>query len=161
MPMPVRALWQAASEEERTLAHTTASAILRTWLGKASREEVANELSLSAVRVWQLSQQAVCGLVVGCLRQPRFRGRPPQRLSEAGVSELKKKIASLERELDASKRLIELLRAMPARSGEAIPPSGEVAVGATGGRQRGGRRPASADAGPGGGAGKEPRHEAR
>jgi hypothetical protein len=119
---------------------------------------VAKELSLSAVRVWQLSQQAVCGLVVGCLRQPRFRGRPPQRLSEQGVSELKKKIARLERELDASRRLIELLRAMPARAGEEDPPGGEVAGGATAERKRG-RRAAAALAAPGGGAGKEPRDE--
>jgi hypothetical protein len=153
--MPVRALWQAASEEERRLAHTTASAILRTWLGKATRDEVAKELSLSAVRVWQLSQQAVCGLVVGCLRQPRFRGRPPQRLSEEGVSELRKKIALLEREQDASRRLIELLRAMPGQP-EAPRPSGELAHGAAagGGAQRG-RRPAAALPAPGGGAGKE------
>jgi hypothetical protein len=131
-------------------------------LGKASRDEVAKELSLSAVRVWQLSQQAVCGLVVGCLRQPRYRGRPPQRVSEEGVSELRKKIAFLERELDASKRLIELLRAMPGQRGEEALPSGELAhgaAGAGGGRAR--RRTPAADAAPGGGAGKEARDEAR
>lgn len=88
-------------------------AILKSWLGKAKREEMAKELGLSGVRFWQLSQQAVSGLVVGCLRQPRFRGRPPKTISEEGAGALAKRIAVLERELDASRRLIEVLKELP------------------------------------------------
>jgi hypothetical protein len=117
MPLPIRALWQGASEEQRAVAHRTATAILRTWLGKARREEAARELGLSAIRLWQLSQQAVCGLVVGCLRQPRFRGRPPATLPGLGPQEsvgaLKRRIAVLERELSGSQRLLEVLRELP------------------------------------------------
>jgi hypothetical protein len=91
-------------------------AILSTWLGKTTREAAAKDLSLSAVRFWQLSQQAVCGLVVGCLRQPRYRGRPPKGgfgPEAEGVGALRKKIAELERELDGSRRLIEVMKDLP------------------------------------------------
>lgn len=124
MPLPLRALWNLASEEERARAHRTAAAILATWLGKTRREEAASELGLSAVRLWQLSQQAVCGLVVGCLRQPRFRGGRPKEgggLFGEGVGVLRKKIEDLERELDASRRLVDVMKDLPghrARAGE-------------------------------------------
>jgi hypothetical protein len=108
-------------------------AILKTWLGKSRREEAARELGLSGVRFWQLSQQAVSGLVVGCLRQPRFRGRPPAYVSEEGVGALRKKIATLEREVESSRRLIEVLRELPghreaaARAGAERPGDGKRA----------------------------------
>src|SRR5262245_5670937 len=92
MPVPLKVLWRGASPAQQEAAHKTAVAILRTWLGKTKREEAARELGLSGVRFWQLSQQAVSGLVVGCLRQPRFRGRPPAHVSEEGAGALKKKI---------------------------------------------------------------------
>jgi hypothetical protein len=116
MPLPVKALWQSASEEQQGIAHKTATAILSTWLGKSSREAAAKALSLSAVRFWQLSQQAVCGLVVGCLRQPRYRGRPPKGgygPEGEGVGALRKRIAELERELDGARRLIEVMKDLP------------------------------------------------
>jgi hypothetical protein len=116
MPWPVRSLWEGASEEEKARAHRTATAILSTWLGKSSREEAAKALSLSGVRFWQLSQQAVCGLVVGCLRQPRHRGRAPRTAfgaAEEGLGALRRRIAGLERELDGSRRLIEVLKDLP------------------------------------------------
>src|SRR5688572_20600039 len=70
MPVPLKVLWRGASPSQQEAAHRTAVAVLKTWLGKARREEAAKELGLSGVRFWQLSQQAVSGLVVGCLRQP-------------------------------------------------------------------------------------------
>ena len=123
MPLPIKTLWEAATDEQRTMAHRTATAILSTWLGRTSREAAAKELGLSAIRLWQLSQQATCGLVVGCLRQPRFRGRPPKDALHAGVegtSALRKKIMVLERELDASRRLIEVMRDLPGNRGRAL-----------------------------------------
>jgi hypothetical protein len=127
MPWPVRALWQAATAEEQARAHATATTILRTWLGRVTREEAARELALSGVRFWQLSQQAVCGLVVGCLRQPRFRPRkgegPPTQEATQGVGVLRERIRVLEGELEGSRRLIEVLRTLPGRS-EPTAPSG-------------------------------------
>jgi hypothetical protein len=129
MPLPIKTLWEAASEEQRTIAHRTATAILSTWLGKTSREAAAKELGLSAIRLWQLSQQATCGLVVGCLRQPRFRGRPPADALHPGfegAGMLRKKILLLERELDASRRLIEVMRDLPGNRGRALAPESEA-----------------------------------
>ena len=158
MPLPVKALWQGASEEEKAIAHKTATAILKTWLGKSSRDEAAKDLGLSGVRLWQLSQQAVCGLVVGCLRQPRFRGRPPAGgygALEEGVGALRKKITLLERELDGSKRLIEVMKDLPGHreASSATGAEGAMAHGRPGGSARAGRVAGAADrttaAGPG------------
>jgi hypothetical protein len=139
MPLPVRALWQAASEEQRAVAHRTATAILATWLGRRRREEAAKDLGLSAIRFWQLSQQAVCGLVVGCLRQPRFRGRPPAGgygMSAEGVGVLRKRILELERELDGSRRLIEVMKDLPGNRGRASSPEDATGHGRGGGTVR-------------------------
>jgi hypothetical protein len=136
MPLPLRALWQLASDEERSRAHRTATAILSTWLGKTRREEAAKDLGLSAVRLWQLSQQAVCGLVVGCLVQPRYRGRPSKEgggLFGEGVGVLRKRIQDLERELDASRRLVEVMRDLPGNRDRA---NGEAGHGRSRGRRR-------------------------
>jgi len=115
MPLPVRALWASASLEDQTRAHQTAKAILRTWLGKATREEAAKEIGLSPLRFWQLSQQAVAGLVAGLLKQPRFRrALSAEGPVEESVGVLRKRIATLERELDGAKRLIGLLKELPA-----------------------------------------------
>lgn len=125
MPAPVRALWLGASEEQRARAHTTAATILKTWLGRATREEAAKELGLSSIRLWQLSQQAVCGLVVGCLRQPRFRGPARSPLpGEEGLGVLRQKISRLERELDGAQRLISLLKDLPGQREVASVPEG-------------------------------------
>jgi hypothetical protein len=146
MPWPVRALWQTANEEEQKRAHETATAILRTWLGQTTREEAAKELSLSGVRFWQLSQQAVCGLVVGCLRQPRFRPRrgegAPTGPSTEGLGVLRQRISVLEKELDSARRLIEVLRTLPARREEASASSAEPRRGR--GTRRGRRGEAAA-----------------
>lgn len=151
MPLPLKALWEWASEEQRGAAHQRATAIIATWLGKTSREAAAKELGLSAVRLWQLSQQAVCGLVVGCLKQPRFRGRPPKGGYELGgesVGALKQRIADLERELDASRRMIEVLKALPGNSGRALATGSKTGDGQVQARGEGGgrrRRSAGAD----------------
>lgn len=114
-PLPVRALWRAASEEERMAAHKTAVAVLSTWLGKMRREEAARTLGLTPIRFWQLSQQAVSGLVAGCLKQPRFRGRVPAGgfYAHEGVGAMRLKIKGLERELEGARRLIEVLKELP------------------------------------------------
>ena len=146
MPRPVKALWAAATPEAQARAHRAATAILRTWLGKATREEAARELGLSPLRFWQLSQQAVAGLVAGLLKQPRFRGGVgPAEPAEEGVGVLRRKMAALEKELDGAKRLIALLKELPAPRAAGPAPGGEVADGRT--RRRRARAPAGAPAG--------------
>jgi hypothetical protein len=114
MPAPIRSLWLWASEEEEKAAHHAASVILEAWLGKTSREEAAAKLSMPPLRFWQLSQQAVAGMVAGCLRQPRAkRGRPRCLEPTASFGASTKRIEDLERELSAAKSLIAILRELP------------------------------------------------
>jgi hypothetical protein len=149
LPRSFTALWQSASEEERVKAHQTATTVLKAWLGKTSREEAAQELGLTGLRFWQLSQQAVAGLVAGCLRQPRFRGRADLGPEAEPVSELKRRIHVLEREVEAGRRLIGLLRDLPGHR--------EAAAGASREVRRGVRGSGADD----GGAAKEPGRAAR
>ena len=113
----VKALWQEASEEERTKAHEIGMLILETWLGKKSRKDAATELGLPVLRFWQLSQQAVSGMLAGLLIQPRTRRSPalPKPAPEDDPVELRKEIAKLERELKSSQDLIEVLKLIPGR----------------------------------------------
>lgn len=153
MPLPVRALWAGATPQAQEAAHRAATAVLRAWLGKASREEAAEELGLTPLRFWQLSQQAVAGLMAGLLHQPRFRGRvvPGSGLEAESVGVLRRRITSLERELDGARRLIGLLRQLPVprAAGPASPEAGDGRIR----RRRGGGPAAGAvDAGAGEGA---------
>lgn len=66
--IPVRGLWEQASEAERTSAHRSCMAILEYWLGKSSKAQIAARLEVPPLRVWQLSQQALSGMLAGLLR---------------------------------------------------------------------------------------------
>ncbi len=163
MPRPVKALWAAATPEAQARAHRAATAILRTWLGKATREEAAKELELTPLRFWQLSQQAVAGLVAGLLHQPRFRGGGAL-LGDAPAEEsagvLRRRITTLERELDGARRLIGLLKELPTPR-VATPASGTEAGDGGKRRRRDGRAAAGAvDAGAGVGPRRETDHGA-
>jgi hypothetical protein len=112
MPVPVRALWEQATEEERKRAHETCAQILELWVGKSTKAEAAARLKVAPLRVWQLSQQALAGMVAGLLKQPRSR-----RGAERGPDEptaLRKRLSQLEREAQAKDSLIALLRELPA-----------------------------------------------
>ena len=113
----VKALWEQASEADRQRAHRYGTAILETWLGKKSRKDAAKDLGLPVLRVWQLSQQAVSGMLAGLLTQPRQRRSPdmPKPPPENDPAMLKKKIAKLERELEIANELIEVLKLVPDR----------------------------------------------
>ncbi len=114
MPVPVRALWNLATEEERKRAHRTCASILEYWLGRRSKTEVMARLELPALRVWQLSQQALAGMLAGLLKQPRTRGRPAMpRDPESDPKLLRKRIEQLERELNLAQDVIKLLREFP------------------------------------------------
>ena len=65
------------------------------------------------LRIWQLSQQALSGLVAGLLIQPKARKASPAAPLEESPWKLKAKIAKLEREVVSLKSLVDLLRAFP------------------------------------------------
>lgn len=112
---PVRGLWEAAPKELKEEAHQTSMLILAYWLGKKSKLQVAEELKVKPLRVWQLSQLALSGMLAGLLPQPRkrvptalFEGRP-----EESPAALKRRIVKLETELSRTEDLVRVLRTAP------------------------------------------------
>jgi len=83
------------------------------WLGRKSRSQVAAELSLPPLRVWQLSQAALAGMLAGLLKQPRGRGLGTSGPSEEDPRALKKRIAALEQENETLRTLVEVLKTLP------------------------------------------------
>ena len=112
MPRSVGALWEGASPEEKARAHRSCVAILSMWLGRKTRAAVAQELELPPLRVWQMSQSALSGMLAGLLKQPRGRSARPEP-SEEDPRALKKRIAELEAENDSLRTLVEILRNLP------------------------------------------------
>jgi hypothetical protein len=113
LPVPVKGLWEAASETERQKAHQTGVAILEMWLGQATKKETAARLDVPVLRVWQLSQQALSGLVAGLLKQPRSRGAIKNPIDQQAPWKLRKEIAKLQKEVDSLRSLVDLLRDFP------------------------------------------------
>jgi hypothetical protein len=128
-PRGVRELWSAASREEQEQAHRSCTQILAMWLGKRRREEVSLELSIPPLRVWQLSQQALAGMLAGLLHQPRPRRRREETTMDPIKNDLRaqaKRIAELERLLADREDLIRLLSCLPkprAEPSESVPPT--------------------------------------
>jgi hypothetical protein len=121
----VRMLWQEATSEEQLQAHRLSMAVLEYWLGKASKSEIARRLEIPPLRVWQLSQMALSGMLAGLLRQPRTRprGRPstPPASPEDDPRILKQQIRELERKLARTEDLVRVLRDLPWASKPAEP----------------------------------------
>ena len=115
-PEPVKALWDSATEEEKQKAHQAAVAILENWMGQSTQKEVAEKLGVPPLRVWQMSRQALVGLVAGLLKQPKARRsqQQPALPPEEDPNLLRKKIASLEKDLYMMKDLVGLLKEFPA-----------------------------------------------
>ena len=116
-PWPVRSLWEAATEEERRRAHATCTAMLELWLGKATKREISERLQLPPLRLWQMSQQALAGMVAGLLKQPR---RPPSgepsgepSMPERDWKKLKRENEDLSRQNEQLAGLIAILRDLP------------------------------------------------
>ena len=109
-------LWKQASDEERRRAHLVCVGILEYWLGKKSKGETARELEVPLLRVWQLSQAALSGMLAGLLKQPRAHpGRPPSWSGEPAddPKRLRKRIAELELALSRTEDLVRVLRTAP------------------------------------------------
>ena len=100
-PRGVRELWTSATSEEQRQAHQACTQILALWLGKRRRAEVAAELSIPPLRVWQMSQQALSGMLAGLLHQPRPRRRALEATMEQDDDprKLRKLLAEKERQL--------------------------------------------------------------
>jgi len=111
----VREIWKRSSLEERQAAHKKGTLLLSMWLGRKSKAEIASELALPPLRVWQLSQMALSGMLAGLLKQPRRRrGKEAASMeSEESPSQLKQRIAKLEQENRDLKEVLELIRMMP------------------------------------------------
>src|SRR5258705_13707415 len=73
------------------------------------------ELELPSRRLWQLSQQALSGMLAGLLKQPRTRvkGGLMPITPEDDPRILRKRIAELEKELGTVNRINEVLRMLP------------------------------------------------
>ena len=113
--IPVRGLWEQASTEEKRKAHATCMAILEYWLGKATKIQVAERLEVPPLRVWQLSQQALSGMLAGLLRQPRTRRKVsvPPATPEEDPKLLKRRVVELERKLAHTEDLVRVLKDLP------------------------------------------------
>lgn len=120
--VPVRALWDWATPEQREKAHQSAAVLMEYWMGRVSKGEVATRLSVPQLRVWQLSQAAISGMVAGLLTQPKTRakGAPPMN-PEEDPKKLQKKIAELQKHIAMQDRLISVLREMPGCRDASIP----------------------------------------
>jgi len=113
----VRPLWEQASDEERQRAHRYAMAILESWVGRASWDETAERLGLPPVRVHQLSQQAVSGMLAGLLKQPRRRRKVVPSADPVAPEDdpvrLRKRIGELEAKLARTEDLVRVLQEFP------------------------------------------------
>ena len=122
--LPVKSLLQQASPEEQQRAHRMATEILATWLGHKTRSEVAKELGLPVVRMKQISEAALAGMVAGLLKQPPPRAKGPTP-PEENPHKLRQEIDELRKETRTLKELVTLLRDLPANKALAKPPREE------------------------------------
>jgi hypothetical protein len=112
-PIPVRALWETASIEQKEKAHQTGVAILEYWTGRITKTEVATRLGIPQLRVWQLAQQATSGMLAGLLIQPKTRVKGLIMDPAEDPKILRKRIADLEATIRHQDLLISVLRTMP------------------------------------------------
>jgi hypothetical protein len=132
---PIKAIWDQATEEERKKARELVTELLGYWLGQQSKAELAQRLSVPPIRVWQMSQRAMAGMVAAMLRPPSGRrGRMPKLDPE--VKELRKRIAELEHANELLTRLVRLLRTMPGNEHRELPKEERRAKRASGRRKK-------------------------
>ena len=117
-PWPVRAIWELATEQDRQEAYQMGVQILEHWLGRMSRKALAEKLNLPPLRVWQLSQQALSGMVVALMSQPKRppQGTPlpsPKRPELEELKDLRKEVNRLREEKKTLEDLLVLLKDMP------------------------------------------------
>ena len=130
-PWPVRAIWELASETERQEAHKSGVLMLEHWLGRMTRKDLGTKLNLPPLRVWQMSQQALAGMVVGLMAQPKRppKGTPMQNQSKHQdkdeLKNLRKRVTELEQDNRVLKELLDLLKDMPNQTAAPSAPKGK------------------------------------
>jgi hypothetical protein len=115
-PWPVRAIWETASPEERKKGHELGVLMLEHWLGRVSRKDLAEKLNLPPLRVWQMSQQALSGMVVALMKQPKLPMKgtpPPSEIPKEDTKALYRKIDDLQREKQVLADLVDLMKDLP------------------------------------------------
>jgi hypothetical protein len=122
-PYPVRAIWELAQETERQEAHKMGILMLEHWLGRMTRKQLGEQLQLPPLRVWQMSQQALAGMVVGLMAQPKRppKGTPmqgPMKTDREEMKALKKENQALKDENRVLQELLDVLKDMPISSAE-------------------------------------------
>jgi hypothetical protein len=117
---PISAILGSASAEEMQKARLLANELLGYWLGHESKAALARRLSVPPIRVWQLSQRAMTGMLAALLRPPTGRRGAMPRI-DPEVRLLRKRVMELEAETSLQRRLIELLRTMPGNETRDLP----------------------------------------
>jgi len=125
--VPVRTLWKTASPEEQRRAHRWCAVILEYWLGRITKQGASEKLALPVLRIWQISQMALSGMLAGLLEQPRWRGEDPMPRSSQSreIQALRKENRELQDKLQRTEDLVRLLRDLPL-SQAFLPPPGET-----------------------------------
>ena len=134
----VKELWRQASDEERERAHVTCASVLEYWLGKTTKTELAERLGVRPLRVWQLSQMAVSGMLAGLLKQPRGRGAKAVGGPQDDIKALRKENEELREKLRSTEELVRILRDFPANRGA---PAGAITNSARGSKSRSKKKP--------------------
>lgn len=118
VPSGVRDLWEQTAPEVREQARRRAMVLLEYWSGRKTKAESAAELHLPPVRIWQLTQAGLSGMVVGLVKQPRRKRGPPMKSAEEKeISRLRKVNEAQERRLRILEQLIAVLRGLPNAEG--------------------------------------------
>ena len=121
--LPVKTLWLTATPEQKKRAHQIGVLMMEYWMGRITKEEVGEVLETSPLRVWQLSQQAISGMLAGLLVQPKTRAKGVKMNRDEDPKYLQKKIAELEKVIQMQDRLIAVMREMPGCKDVAVMPS--------------------------------------
>jgi hypothetical protein len=119
---PMRAYYEAASEDEKRKAHLLSAIILEYWTGVKTKSEAATALSVPPIRVWQMSQRAATGLVCALLTPPSGKRGPPMATSEEEKA-LLKRMARIEKENALLRELVAVLRELPGNRDRQLPPA--------------------------------------
>jgi hypothetical protein len=117
-------LWDQATQDEQKAAKQIAMTILESWVGIKTKSEAARSLSMRPVRFWQMSNQAMTGMMSGCLTQPRVRkkkGVEMEKATEAKVIlDLQKQVRMLKKKIEDQEFLIDVMRTMPGMTGVGV-----------------------------------------
>jgi hypothetical protein len=83
-----------------------------------TKMEATTILEMRPIRFWQLTQQAIAGMTVGLLTQPRSRkGDLMAKSEQLEIKQLKAKVLELEKVTATQVQLIEILKSMPGCQG--------------------------------------------